>query len=150
MRWGLVRRENTERALSNPFYWDIDTLFDDLFSSKALGSTEVFPRVDVAEDDRAIRVTAEIPGLTEKDINVTVEKNVLTISGEKKEEREEKDEKRNIVMSERRFGSFCRSMRLPEGIKAEEINAEFKNGVLTIDLPKSEQIQPRKIEVRAH
>ncbi|MBN1532612.1 MAG: Hsp20/alpha crystallin family protein [Spirochaetes bacterium] len=150
MKWGLVRRADDYNRVVDPFRWDIDRFFDDFFSSKPLSTGEWNPRVDVAEDEKSIQVTAEIPGLTENDIKVTIEKNVLTISGEKKEEKEEKDEKKNTVLSERRYGSFCRSMALPEGIKADAVSAEFKNGVLKIALPKEEAAQPKRIEVKVH
>jgi HSP20 family protein len=81
------------------------------------------------------QITAELPGMDESNINVKVSDNVLTIRGEKKEEKEEK--KKDYYMSERRFGSFQRSFEVPDGVDAERIEASFKNGVLTVNLPKS-------------
>lgn len=134
---GLIRRE-------------MDSFFDDFFTLKpsTLFASEWAPSVDVAEDDRSIHVKADMPGMSDKDISVVVENGVLTISGEKKEERkEEKDGKRYIV-SERRFGSFRRSISLPDGAKTDAIKAEFKNGVLNVEIPKEEKAQPKRIEIK--
>ena len=107
------------------------------------------PAVDVAEKDKTYEVTAELPGIDEKNIEVTVTNGVLTIKGEKKEEKEEK--KKDYYFSERRLGSFQRSFRVPEGVDADKIEANFKNGVLTVNLPKSAQAQQqeKKITVKA-
>ena len=92
-------------------------------------------------------VKAEIPGLDEKDLNVSLHNNMLTISGEKKNERAEEDKNRNYYYCERSFGSFSRTIELPEGIKHDEVKARYKNGVLEIELPKDESARPRKIEI---
>jgi len=149
MRWGLMRRDDSSRMLDQ-YRWDIDRVFDDIFSQKPLFVEGWNPELDVKEDNQSIHITAEVPGLSQNDINVTLVKNVLTISGEKKEEREEKDDKNNVLLSERRYGSFCRSIMVPEGIKPDAVKAEYKNGVLSIDLPKEEAAQPKKIEVKVH
>jgi HSP20 family protein len=109
-----------------------------------------FPVADVVEGERDYRVTAELPGLSEKDIEISLAGDTLTVKGEKKEEREEKAESRYV--SERRFGSFQRSFQLPEDADPEKIEAGFKNGVLTITLPKrpGAQVKRRKIEVKAN
>lgn len=105
------------------------------------------PMFDVTETDSEIKVTAELPGMEEKDIDVTLENNVLTVKGEKKEEREEK--KKGYYVSERQYGHFQRVLPLPVGIQEDKIKAKFKNGVLTVTLPKTEEAkkQGRKIEV---
>ena len=134
---GLIRRE-------------MDSFFDDFFTLKpsTLFASEWAPSVDVTEDDRTIHVKADMPGMSDKDISVVVEKGALSISGEKKEEhKEEKDGKRYIV-SERRFGSFRRSIPLPDEAKTDAIKAEFRNGVLTIEIPKEEKAQPKRIEIK--
>ncbi len=107
------------------------------------------PAMDLVEDDRAFRITAELPGLSEKDIDVTISGDMLTIKGEKREEREEKG--RNYYVSERRFGSFQRSFTLPEGVDRDKIEAKFQDGVLTLTLPKTPEAvkQQKKIEVKA-
>jgi HSP20 family protein len=107
------------------------------------------PAVDVAEKDKAYEVTAELPGMDEKNVEVKVSNGVLTIKGEKKDEKEEK--RKGYYYSERRFGSFQRSFRVPEGVDADKIEASFKNGVLTVNLPKTAdaQKQEKKIAVKA-
>ena len=107
------------------------------------------PAVDVIEDDKAYKIAAELPGLSEKDIDVSVSGDVLTLKGEKRQEREEKD--KNWHVSERAYGSFQRSFSLPTGIDRDKIACEFAKGVLTVTLPKSAeaQKQQKKIEVKA-
>ncbi len=149
MKRGLMRRRDTDRLL-DPITVDIDRFFDDFFSRGIALESNLFPSIDVEEEETAIRVRAEIPGIDEKDLNVTLEDHLLTISGEKKEEKKEEDKKRNYVLSERRFGSFCRKIAVPEGIKVDEIKAEYKNGVLNIELPKDEKAMPKKIDINVH
>jgi HSP20 family protein len=107
------------------------------------------PAVDVAERDNGYEVTAELPGMDASNVEVKYADSVLTIKGEKKEEKEEKQ--KDYYMSERRFGSFERSFRLPDGIDADKIAANFKNGVLTVTLPRSAEAQrnEKKITVKA-
>jgi HSP20 family protein len=107
------------------------------------------PAVDVAETDKAYEITAELPGLDEKNIEVKFADGVLTIKGEKQEEKEEK--KKDYYLSERSFGSFQRSFQVPEGVEADKIEASFKKGVLTVTLPKSADAQKaaKKITVKA-
>lgn len=106
-------------------------------------------RFDVSESDEAIDVAAEVPGMSEKDIDVEVSSGVLTIKGEKRHE-EEKEEK-NYYLSERRFGSFQRSFRLPESVDEDRISANFDKGVLTVHLPKKPEAQTKakKIDVKS-
>lgn len=107
-------------------------------------------RVDVAESDQDIKVTAELPGMDENDIDVRASDGMLTISGEKKSERETKDD--DYVVRERSFGRFERTLALPEGVKAEAAQASFKNGVLTITIPKAAQGEggAKRIAVQSH
>ncbi len=101
------------------------------------------PAIDVVEKDKAFEITAELPGVDEKEITLTVSNGVLSIKGEKNEEKEEK--RQDYYMSERRFGSFERAVRLPEGADAEKIDAAYKNGVLKITVPKTAAAQqPQK------
>ena len=141
----------------------IDRLMDEfdrgLFPSRWLEMTPLskltseirglVPAVDVIDEEKAYRVTAELPGLTEKDIEVTKDGDLLTIKGEKKEEHEEKE--KGYFLSERHFGSVERSLRLPEGIDDSKIEAKFENGVLTVTLPKTPEAvsKPKKIEIKA-
>lgn len=106
------------------------------------------PAVDIVERDNAYQVTAELPGLDEKDVEVSVEDGSLTIRGEKREEKEEK--KKGYHLQERRYGSFERTLRLPEGVDPEKIDARFSKGVLTVTLPKQAGVQKRakKIDIK--
>jgi len=106
------------------------------------------PAVDIAERERAYEVAAELPGMDEQNIDVKFANGVLTIKGEKQEEKEEK--KKDYYLSERRFGSFQRCFAVPDGIEADKIEASFKNGVLTVMLPKSAEAQKseKKIAIR--
>jgi len=113
-----------------------------LFESKWL------PSVDVEENGKMITVKAEVPGMDEKDISVTLSDNVLTISGEKRQENTREESGKRYVVTERKYGSFSRSITLPEGIKADKIKASFRKGVLSVDIPKDESAQPRKIEIK--
>lgn len=107
------------------------------------------PAVDVSEDEKAYTITAELPGIDEKNVDVSVHGDSLVFKGEKHKEREEKD--KNYYLSERSYGSFQRSFRLPEGVDQSKIAATFAKGVLTITLPKTTeaQKQQKKIEVKA-
>lgn len=100
-----------------------------------LGNFDFAPRVDTAETETAYEISAELPGVDEKDVKLTLEDNVLCISGEKKAEREEK--KKDYVMSERSYGSFKRAFTLPDNVAAEKIAATFEKGVLKVTLPKA-------------
>ena len=106
------------------------------------------PAVDFVEHDKAFELTAELPGLDEKNVEVKVAKGVLRIEGEKQEDKEEK--KKDFHMRERRFGAFERALRIPEAVDTDKIEASFKNGVLTVTLPKTAEAQKpiKKIEVK--
>ena len=107
------------------------------------------PAIDVSETDKAYEITAELPGMDEKNIEVNVAGGGLTIKGEKKEEKEE--QQKDYHVSERRYGSFERHFALPESVDAGKIDATFKNGVLKVTLPKTAEAQKpaKKIEVKA-
>lgn len=107
------------------------------------------PAVDIVEKDKAYEVTAELPGLDGKDIEVNVSNGILTIRGEKAEEKEET--KKDYHLSERRYGSFQRSFALPAGVDADRIGADFRKGVLIVTLPKTAETQKagKKIAVKA-
>jgi len=106
------------------------------------------PAVDVTETDKAYEITAELPGMDEKNVEVKFADGVLTIKGEKQEEKEEK--RKDYYLSERNFGSFQRAFQVPDGVDADKIEASFKKGVLTVTLPKSAEAQKaaRKIAVK--
>jgi len=149
-----VGRDRNVARNDNPFMsrqWEIDRLFDDFtrgfpaFSTG--GANELLPSVDVTETDKQIEITAELPGLEEKDVQVNLADNVLTIRGEKKEEKEEKDKTYRLV--ERSYGSFVRSLELPEGVDANAIKASIDKGVLKVTVPKPAPAQVKKIDVKA-
>ncbi len=138
------------------FRREMDRLFDDftggLFGRAPFRRTEGpfrrMPAVDVAESDKAYEITAELPGLDEKNIEVKLANGVLSINGEKREEKEEKE--KDYYRRERSFGSFERSFQVPDDVEQDKIEASFKNGVLSLTLPKSAaaQKQAKKIEVK--
>lgn len=109
----------------------------------------LMPAVDFSEEETAFRITAELPGMTEKDIDISLSEDRLTIKGEKHEEKEEKT--KNYYVSERRFGSFERLLTLPAGVDRDKIEAVCEKGVLTVTLPKTAEAvkQQKKIEVKA-
>lgn len=136
------------RPSSDPF----DRLFENLLGSTGGynrgGSLMRAPATDVIENETGIRVVAELPGLTSDDIELDLENNVLTIRGEKSEERTEGDEQQGTYhLAERRYGTFSRSFVLPRDVDPDGIQAQFDNGVLTIQIPKSEKARRRRIEI---
>jgi HSP20 family protein len=104
------------------------------------------PAVDISEHDNEYRVRVELPGISKDDVKITIESNILTIRGEKKLERDVKEE--DMHRMERVYGSFQRSFTLPTVVKENEINAVYKDGILTISLPKAEEAKPKQIEVK--
>ena len=116
---------------------------------RAQSVMSAMPAVDVTETDKTYEINAELPGMDEKNIEVKVADDVLTIKGEKREEKEEKN--KDYYLSERSFGSFQRSFQVPNGVDTDKIEASFKNGVLTVTLPKSTEAQraEKKITVKA-
>jgi len=129
---------------------NVDRLFEEFFSPDRKiwpeSSLAVVPAVDLEENDDAFMITAELPGMDKKDIHITFENNVLSISGEKKAEKEMKEE--NFHRLERSYGKFQRSFELPGYVDREKIDADYKDGVLTITIPKAEEAKPKQIEVK--
>ncbi len=127
---------------------EIDRLFDDMFRMPSLAGvgTMTWPSVEVSDSDREVRISAEIPGLSEKDVELTVHDGVLSIRGEKKSETEDK----NRGYSERWYGRFERRLALPSGVQEDKAEASFRDGVLTVTLPKSvEATSGRRIPINA-
>ena len=125
---------------------NVSTWFDDFFGGPTLsGST--LPAVDVRETESDYLMEVELPGLTEKDVEVKLDNNLLTISSGKDEKKEEK--KNGNVLRERRASRFSRSFVLPESVDREKIGAEFKNGILHLTFPKVPAAKPKTIEVKA-
>jgi HSP20 family protein len=133
---------------------EINRLFDDSFGvalAPRAGNgvpTLLTPSIDVKETDKGIEIEAELPGVDEKDIQVTLEDDVLTIKGEKKLEKEES--RKGYYMSERSYGSFLRTLQVPAGIDAEKVAATFAKGVLKVTLPKpaAAQAKTKKIDIK--
>lgn len=113
---------------------------------EALTMAEWAPLVDIVEDEKEYLIKAELPEIKKDEVKVTVQDNMLSISGERKWEKEEKEKKVHRV--ERAYGSFTRSFTLPDDADGEKVTAEFKDGVLSIHLPKSEQAKPKRIDVQ--
>jgi HSP20 family protein len=134
----------------------MNRLFDDVFRGSIGGSAGgpgqsggnfVQPQMDVSETENDVRICAELPGVSQDDVDVRLDDDVLTIRGEKKLER--KDEKENYHFVERSYGTFQRSLRLPFAVEPEQVKAEFNNGVLTVTLPKSKaQERSRRIQIQ--
>lgn len=136
---------------------EINRMFDDVWRGAPAGGAVAqrtalgwAPSVDVKDEKDQLRVVAELPGVDEKDVNVTLDGDLLTISGEKRDEHEEKDEKGNWVMTERSFGSFSRSFTLPFTPAAGAVEAEFAKGVLRIAIrkPPAEEVKARSIPIK--
>lgn len=122
--------------------------FDDTPMGPANGGV-LMPAVNVEESKDELILTAELPGMGRDDIQIDLENNVLTISGEKSEERTEGSEERRYHVWERRYGSFQRSFTLPRTVSADDISASFEHGVLTIRMPKAPEAKGRRIEIGA-
>lgn len=103
------------------------------------------PRLDVSETDKGLEIVADLPGMDKKDISVSLEDNLLTIKGEKKEEKESKDKHYHTI--ERRSGSFYRAIRLPVEVEKDKVEAAFKDGVLTLRLPKSKEAKKKVAQI---
>ena len=122
---------------------EIDRLFEDTFGREGGNFT---PAVDIKENESEIRLELELPGLKPDQVEITAENGVLTVRGEKKSERNEGEDNRYHVV-ERSYGSFTRSFSVPATVDAEKVGAEFKNGVLTVTLPKKEAAKPRQVKI---
>jgi HSP20 family protein len=129
--------------------WTMDRLFEDFFSDFPFreSATSVFPAWNVSEDEKGFSIEAELPGFSRDEIEISVVGDELRLSGTRKVET--KDDKANYHRRERFTGSFSRSLRLGVPIEADKVEASFKDGILTVALPKSEAALPRKIRVKA-
>jgi HSP20 family protein len=139
----------------NPFgflHREIDRLFDEFTRGplEAAGPAQVnlIPSMDVTETDKEIVITAEMPGLERKDVDISIEDDVLTIRGEKKVETKKDDKDKNYHISERSYGMFYRALQLPPGVDPSKVQATVSNGVLKITIPKPARSEPKKIEVK--
>ena len=162
-------RQASTPPMFGTLHREIDRLLEDFTRGNLLGSVaqnNLIPSIDVVETDDAIEVTAELPGLERKDVEISVEDDVLTIRGEKRIEMRDdgSDQKqsaslkhdktqgqqkspRNYVVAERSYGVFLRGLQLPPGVDQSKIQASMSNGVLKISIPKPKKAEPKKIEV---
>ena len=115
--------------------------------SKIFGSQDFYPAVDVYEDKEKITVEAEVPGMKPEDVEITVDKTVLTIKGNQVVK--DKTKKRDYWRVERSSGSFVRSFTLPSSVEAENIQASYDNGILIVHIPKKSEVVPRRIEIKS-
>lgn len=131
----------------DPFFRVVDSLLNnqDLLGSEEVSNRTWMPPVDIQETEDSFRLTAELPGLTRDDINITLENNVLRLTGERKFEKDAK--KDGYQRIERVYGAFSRAFTLPSQVNHEKVEAAFENGLLTITVPKAEQAKPRKITI---
>ncbi|HEX2643562.1 MAG TPA: Hsp20/alpha crystallin family protein [Thermoanaerobaculia bacterium] len=139
-RWNPALTFNRE-----PFFRLFDTFFNEAGHGEEVTTRTWMPPVDIQETEEGFRLMAELPGLTREDITITLENNVLRLTGERKFEKDVKKESYHRV--ERSYGTFARSFVLPQQVSSEKVQAAFENGVLTITVPKAEQAKPRKIEI---
>lgn len=124
-----------------------EAFLDDFFRTDLPARFNGFePKIDIRETDKSYVIEAELPGLEKDDFKLTVEDGVLTLEGEKKMEHEEKNE--NYYRAERSYGSFKRSFRLSEEIDSKNIDAKYKNGILSVTLPKTEKAKPKAVDVK--
>jgi len=138
-------------------WWDIDSFFDESFLrpftpfSRSLMSMrpsmmeDISPSVDIYEDNGDIVMKAELPGMKKEDIEVTLSEDSITLSGEKKKEEEVK--KKNYYKWERSYGSFCRTFELPADVQSDKVKSTFKDGILEVRIPKSEEAKSKEIKV---
>lgn len=143
-RWNPWKEmEQMQNRLGSIWNWDP---FRSTSGKEDLTVSEWMPRVDIAEDEKEFLVKAELPEMKKEDVKVTVEDGVLTISGERKAEKEEKNKKYHRVESE--YGSFLRSFALPSAIQGDKVAAEFKDGVLKVHLPKDTKGTAKAVEIK--
>jgi len=126
---------------------EMDRLWDSFFEGRPkVRFGEWFPSLDVAETKNDIVVKVELPGMDQKDINISLSDGHLIIKGEKKQEKEEKEENYHFI--ERSYGAFTRSVQLPKEVKHDKISASYKNGVLKVVLPKSEEAKKKEVKIK--
>ena len=141
-RWEPFREVATLQDRMNRLFSE---QFANMGTEEPLAAGSFIPAVDVYEDEHAIQLKIEVPGLDEKDIDIRLENNLLTVKGERKFEKETKEE--NYRRVERRYGSFTRSFTLPNTVSSENVQASYDRGVLTIALPKTEAAKPKQIKI---
>src|ERR1700730_11944441 len=142
-RWDPYRELNTLQDRMNRLF---NASFSNEGRDESLATSGFAPAVDVYEDEHNVTLKIEVPGIDEKDIDVRVENNILTVHGERKIEKEEKEE--NYRRVERQYGSFTRTFTLPQTVDTENVSATYEKGVLKISLPKKAEAKPKQIKVQ--
>jgi HSP20 family protein len=147
----LIRREDRPFGRFGLWNDDFDRLFEGFLTPARVveEAGSLVPAMDVAETEHAYLIKAEMPGVKKEDIDITLENGVLSISGETREEKEEKDNGR-VIRQERRYGKYVRSLRLGTEVNDKDIKAAYKDGVLEITVPKAEAVKPKKIAVEVN
>jgi len=148
MRTALTRWNPTANLFTtrDPFTRFMDSFLNEAIQpSEDVSNRAWMPLVNIRETDGAFFVEAELPGLTKKDLEITLENNLLKLSGERRFEKDAKEE--NYHRIERSYGSFLRTFSLPSQVDPEGVKASFKDGILTIEVPKAEEAKPRKIAI---
>jgi HSP20 family protein len=145
IRWEPAREINSLQS-------EMNRLFNTFFDTPTPGANGAtlrrwVPAMDLVESDDQFVLRADLPGLTEDDVSIELEDNVLTVSGERKAEHEDRNEGYHRV--ERAYGAFSRQLTLPDGVDGDAIGASFDNGVLEVRIPKPEQTKPRKVQIKA-
>ncbi len=143
IRWTPFRELSTMQERVNKLFEDV--MKPPYHSDEGLGMSAWAPAVDIYETDKEIVMKAELPEMQEKDIDIKVEENILSVSGERRMEKEVKEE--NYHRIERSYGSFHRSFTLPRTVDRENIKASYKDGVLKVVLPKKEETKPKQIKI---
>jgi HSP20 family protein len=140
VRWDPIRELDSLQG-------DMNRLFDRFFESRAANGTarRWIPAMDLVETDDHLVLRGDLPGMSEDDIEIEIKDNVLTVSGERKAESEEKGEGYHRV--ERAFGSFSRSLTLPQGVDVDQVDAEFDKGVLEVKIPKPAEAKPTRVQI---
>jgi HSP20 family protein len=149
VRWNPARELATWPSDLFGIQREMNRMFDGFFrgtGDEDYAISSWTPAVDIAEHDDEYLVKVELPGVNKDEVKLTLENNILTIRGEKNQEKETKKE--NYHRVERNYGSFQRSFTLPAAVKADKIDASYKDGILTVSLPKAEEAKPKQIEVK--
>jgi HSP20 family protein len=144
--WDMIPLRKSRDLFRVPSTDWLDQFFKEFTPFLSGDGGEWSPSFDISETEEDYRVRADLPAIDVKDLDISIDNNILTVRGEKKQEKDEKSE--NYHRVERRYGSFCRSFVLPAGVKGESIDAVYKDGVLRLTIPKSETAKPKKIEVK--
>lgn len=151
IRWNPTRDLDSFPSDMFSLQKEMNRMFDSFFrgvDEPSLLNGTWIPAVDVSEEQEVYVVKVELPGVSKDDVKITLESNILTIRGEKKAESEVKE--KNYHRAERSYGSFQRSFTLPSTVKNDKIDAVYKDGILTVSLPKAEESKPKQIEVRVN